>query len=459
MSVVLAFLVKVLAWGGGLLLLGLAIFVHELGHFLAARWLGFKIEAFSIGLGPALWKRRVKGVEYKIGWIPFGGYVMLPQLDPSGMEHLQGESETPAENLPDAAPWKRIIVSVAGPLGNVVLAVVLAYVIYGVAGSDTKVIDNHVGRLDESSEAWKAGLRSGDRILSVNGEKVDDWMGLITENALTGGKGSVTLAVERNGQTQEIEVPVQTNALHGFYMLDGVGPKVLCRVSQVTAGFPAAKAGVKPGDVLQTVDGQPVWGFEQFIGMVQEKGTNTLALGVLRGNVEHVLEMAPLYDKAIGRALIGVSCSSGYSKPWAQLQGDAMMVVRVLKALAMPKNVGERKEMAKGIGGPVLILDMLQQSIQRGPLDAFGFLRMICVNLAILNLLPFPVLDGGHVLFALYELITRRKPHPRVVAALVNAFAVLLIGMMVFLVGRDIVRKVNVVKIQREMERQQQDGR
>ena len=117
------------------LLFSLAIFIHEFGHFLAAKFLGFKIDAFAIGFGPAIWKRRIGGVEYKIGCIPFGGYVALPQLDPSGMEKVQGEQvsdrkETEEEDVPDIAPWKRIVVAVAGPFGNVVLAVVLASPIF-----------------------------------------------------------------------------------------------------------------------------------------------------------------------------------------------------------------------------------------------------------------------------------------------------------------------------------------
>ena len=454
-EMVLGFGSKVLFWCGGILLLGLAIFVHELGHFLAARWLGFKVEVFSIGFGPAIWKRKFGEVEYKICWIPLGGYVALPQLDPSGMERLQGEGENPKELLPDVAPWKRIIVSVAGPFGNIVLAVLLAYVIYGVSGSDTRIIDNQVGAVKESSEAWQAGLRSGDRILSVNGEKINDWMDLLVENALVGTSGTVMLKLERDGQTHEIEMPMQKDALYGFHHLEGVEPKVLCKVAQVIANYPAALAGIKPGDILHAVDGQTIWDFQQFVSTIQQKGTNTLAISVLRDNETHVLEMTPLYDPSLQRVMVGISCASGYSKPWAQLKGDALMVERILRALVAPKNEGERTAMTKGVGGPFMILDKLQEAVQSGAMVTLGFLRMICINLAILNLLPIPVLDGGHIVFAFYEVVTRRKPHPRVVAVLVNFFAILLIGLMILLVGRDITRKVTEVKFKRELQQQQ----
>jgi len=461
-----SFGMKVLFWGGALLLLGIAIFVHELGHFLAARWLGFKVEVFSIGFGPAIWKRKVGGTVYQVAWIPLGGYVSLPQLDPSGMERLQGESETSEEeqaNLSDKSPWKRIVVSAAGPLGNVVLAVVLAYAIYWMpATTGTVVLDTRVGYVKESSEAWAAGLRNDDRILSVNGTRIDNWMGLDVENALTGASGTVTLALERDGQPHEIEIPLQKDELHGFHRMEGVYPKLPPPiVARVTTGFPAEKAGIQPGDVLRTIDGQAIWSWEFFVAMVMKKGATPLTVGITRDGEEHVFEMTPQHDETLGRALVGiapisslVSAGTMFSTPWEQIKGDALMVERVLRGLTAPNNDGERKAVAENIGGPFMILDVLQKAVQSGTVVALGFLRMICVNLAILNLLPIPVLDGGHIVFACYEAIFRRKPHPRVVAVLVNFFAILLIGVMILLVGRDIVRKVKDVRFQRNAERQ-----
>jgi len=461
-EVLLGFGSKVMFWGGGLLLLGLAVFVHELGHFLAARWLGLKVEVFSIGLGPAVWKYKRKGITYKLCWIPFGGYVMVPQLDPAGMECLQGTAEEPNASLPDASPWKRMVVSVAGPLGNLVLAVVLAYLVFWVQGAvNVAALDTRVGKVLETSEAWKAGLRNGDRILTVNGGKVDDWVKLVTESALAGSGGAATIQFERDGQTHEVEMPLQKDAFHDVYMLTGVEPKLPVVVSEVSAGFPAVQAGIRPGDVLRTVDGQVIWNWDFFVSVIQKKGEAPLTIGITRGTEEHVFEMTPQYDDALGRVLVGITCSSDllgpgsmFSTPWAQIKGDVFMIKRFLQGMIAPKNKGERAVLAKNTGGPLLILDMFQQAVQSGFAVAASVLRMICVNLAILNLLPIPVLDGGHILFALYETVTRRKPHPRVVAVLVNVCAVLLIGLMLFLVGRDAVNKVKKVRLQREMEQQ-----
>jgi regulator of sigma E protease len=169
-------------------------------------------------------------------------------------------------------------------------------------------------------------------------------------------------------------------------------------------------------------------------------------LGVLRGGRDLTLTVTPILNAA-GLSLIGVSVDNAaesamwmqYRAPWRQIRSDAMQVVRVLKALIAPKVSGERKRVAGAIGGPVIIMAMMWHIVQESVLSSMGFLRMICINLAIINLLPLPVLDGGHIVFSLWEMITRRKPHPRVINVLVTGFAVLLIGLMVLLVFKDVL--------------------
>ena len=179
------------------------------------------------------------------------------------------------------------------------------------------------------------------------------------------------------------------------------------------------------------------------------------------------LSVTPRYEEDAKRYLVGIRWSDGregvkpwmmYRDPWQQIKWDSLSVVRVLQALFAPESPGERKAVARNIGGPVAIVMGLYSTVRGSLIDGLGFLRLICVNLAILNLLPFPVLDGGHILFALYEIITRRKPHPKVVAALVNTFAVILIGLMLLLVYVDIARKVKTNRVLREMAQEQQEA-
>lgn len=452
---------------GVALLFSLAIFIHEFGHYLAARLLGLQVDAFAIGFGPAIWKRTVDGVEYKIGCIPFGGYVALPQLDPSGMEKVQGEQHGEAgeapRDLPDIAAWKRIVVAFAGPLGNVVLAVALAYLIFALPAAKTGLLSTQVGWVEETSEAWKSGLRPGDVIQTVNGKRVGNWTDLQIENQLSGESGKATFGVLRDGAPSAFVLAFQTNNVLGFRLLEGVYPARSCVVTSVTNNSPAELAGLRAEDVIEKLNGLAVMGAEHFITLMQKQAGEPATLSIRRGKERLALTVTPKFSEAHKRYLIGIVPSDAtehvkawmmYRDPWQQLKWDSMSVVRVLQALVSPGSKGERRAVAKNVGGPIAIVIGLYDTLRGSLIDGLGFLRMICVNLAILNLLPLPVLDGGHIVFAMYEVITRRKPHPKVVSVLVNAFAVLLISLMVLLVYSDIAKRVRLNKALREIKRE-----
>ncbi len=463
MEIVQKILIGVVAGFGVAILFSLAVFVHELGHFLAARWLGLKVDAFSIGFGPPIWKKRIDGVEYKFCWILFGGYVALPQLDPSGMEKVQGEQggeDSPERMLPDVAPWKRMVVSVAGPLGNVALAAVLAAVIALWPGEFMQATSTAVGEVEEQSEAYGAGLRRGDRIVAVNGRKVASWYDMQVEFQLSGSSDSADIEVAADGATKSMTLSFSTNNILGMRILDGVYPDGQSIVGRVTAGSPAQKAGLQVRDVLLSMNGTPVLGASHFIKLLDGSGGEPVALIVLRDGKRLPMRLTPEFSEEHQRHLIGIVFAMEQIdvKPWmthkgflAQLKWDCMAVMRVLDALVKPKRAGERKAVAKNIGGPVMIIVMFYDSVRSGFLESLGLLRMICINLAILNLLPLPVLDGGHVCFALFEVVTRRKPHPKVVAGLVNVFAVILIGLMVLLMFRDVKNRIALSRLKKQL--------
>lgn len=356
-----------------ILLFSFAIFIHEFGHFIVAKMLGLRVDRFSIGFGPALWKKTVRGVEYRISAIPFGGYVALPQLDPEGTRALEGGGENGGEPVGEATPLVRIAVAVAGPLGNIVLAVVLAFVL-----------------------AAAPGARFGER---------------------------------------------------------------LAEVDIVEPGGPAAIGGMMPGDRVTAVNGHPVRTFTDMQTEVQIAGEKAAEFSVIRGGTNVTLSITARRDKASGGCFILAISTNGVRtaawmperNPMKQLAWDAGQIGRVLKALVTPK---EAKAAAKALGGPVMIAEGLYNQVRRNGWDALGFLRFLDVNLAILNLLPIPVLDGGLILFALLELVFRRKPPKKITDGLSMGFMWLFLALMLVLVWRDVTRSRRMHKAAADLELQ-----
>ena len=341
------------------LLFALAILVHEFGHFIVAVSLGLRVEAFSIGFGPALWKKRIRGVEYRLSAIPLGGYVSIPDVDPEGTKVLEGEGDKAAKiRIP---PWKEVLVAVAGPLMNVVLAVVLAVILYLVPsarfGETPAVIDVVL----PGGAAAEAGILPGDRVVSVNGRAVQSWTEMSVEIQISGGKQTL-LGIERattNG-VMELSLVPKRDEVTGAYFIMAVN----------TNGCGAA--GWMPS-----------------------------------------------------------------RNPIKQLAWDAGSIFRVLKGFVTPK---EARATANAVGGPVMIAESIYHSLKRSPWDGVGFLRFLNVNLAVLNLLPIPVLDGGLILFSLIALIFRRRIPDSVVKVVSMFFMYLLMALMALLIVKDVSR-------------------
>jgi regulator of sigma E protease len=356
-------LYTVLAIAACVLLFSFAIFIHEFGHFLAARWRGLRVDAFSIGFGPVLWKKLINGVEWRISAIPFGGYVAIPDVDPEGTAKMQGSEGKSGEKQCGkvATPLDSIIVAVAGPLGNVVLAVVLALLLSVVPGAKFGEIPALIGEIPAQGPAHEAGMKAGDRVVSVGGVPVRTWTEMQTEVQISGGKPT-EFVVEREtvGKVNLTVVPERHEASGAYFIY------ALSTTNQVkTAAWMPAR------------------------------------------------------------------------NPLKQLQWDVMNIVRVLKALVTPK---ESKAAAQALGGPVMIAQGLYTQVRNDVWDAFGFLRFLCINLAMLNLLPIPVLDGSIIMFSFIELVTRRRLSGKFINLLTRIFMCLLIAAMLFLVYRDSLR-------------------
>jgi regulator of sigma E protease len=434
-------------WVALIVLFGLCIFVHELGHFLAARAFGMVVDTFSLGFGPAIWKKKVGRTTYKIAWIPLGGYVALPQLDPSGMEALQGQTEQDADRLPPVPPWKRIVVCLAGPAGNIVLAVILAWIVFLAPARPEKdtELGTRVGSVETNSSAYAAGLRVGDRIIAVNGEKVASWSEFQVETYFRNASNQVSLTVTSADGERTLVIPT-TKTDMGVHVVAGVTRGSGYMVREVLEGSPARAGGMQPGDMVKSVDGRPVGNRSQFSAAVSEFRDRQVTVGVERAGKPVELQITPRYNAEHDLVMVGVKGDEfergvpmwmEHREPVAQIRADASSIFRILKALFTR---GERGKAWNGLGGPILIVATLWVAIQESFINAIAFLRFLNVNLAVLNLLPLPVLDGGHIVFFLWEAITRRRVHPKVVHYVTNAMAALLIGVFVIICSRDVVR-------------------
>lgn len=412
-------------------LFGLTIFVHELGHFLAARWCGLVVETFSIGFGPAIWKRRIGDVEYKIGLLPFGGYVALPQMDPTGEQKGAREDRV----LPPARPLHKLIVAFAGVVCNMILAIIVAHIVYwggqSFAPPEGRVI---LGYVDPQSEAYAAGLRIGDTIEAVNGKPVASWDAFIMDTALA--KRPVLRVRHTDGSVREIEL--ERHEIMGAAYIPGIAPMNYCYVLRARPGSSAEAAGLRNGDRIVSLDGIELYSREHLIELVNERAGRTIPIVIERQGRRIELQVTPAYDPAVGRALIGIEFNTlDVKKPWEQIKSHAMLIVRLLKALTTP---AEAKAAAGAVGGPVAIVSMFWLYVQSSLIMALWFTCLLNVNLAILNLLPLPVLDGGHIVLALWEAVTRRPVSPRVVGFIWNISAAALIALFALLTWRDIDR-------------------
>ena len=359
-------------------LFALAILIHEFGHFIVALKLGLRVEAFSIGFGPALWKKKVNGVEYRISAIPLGGYGSIPDVDPEGTRALEGSKDVEKGSREEGTgsrdeakaripAWKELLVAVAGPFMNIVLAVALACLLAAVPSAKFGELPAKIGEVPPDGPAAAAGLKAGDVVKSVGGRPVSTWTDMQTEIQIAGGK-PVELVVERSG------TPPASETL-------SVTPKR----DEVTGAW------------------------------------YIMALSV--SNATGAVAWMP--DRS----------------PLRQLAWDAGSIFRVLKGLVTPK---EAKATSQALGGPVMIAEGLYRQVRRDPLDGLGFLRFLNVNLAILNLLPIPVLDGGLIMFSLFALIFRRRVPDFIVKYLSLTFMVILMGLMGLLILRDSWRSYRI---------------
>lgn len=433
-----------------LLLFNLLIFVHELGHFLAARWRGLKVDRFAIWFGKPVWKKKINGIEYALGTIPAGGYVALPQM--ATMEVIEGKGESSGQPLPPISATDKIIVAVAGPLFSFLLAVVFAVVVWWV-GKPVNDTGNSttVGWVEPAGPAWKAGLRPGDRIVEIDGRTVTQFgppsQDSITWRIVTSEGTNLAIKYLRDGK-ECMAYAAPTNQPTRWYerralrkiMISPVQPAI---IYEVATNSPVALAGLRRGDEIVAVNGEKILSFMTVVD-AEEKMTNgplkPLVLTVRRGKEEFertVVPEVPVRPPESGPSL-GILSWQGdvqvrlvHPSPAEQIGESASQIFATIDTILSRKSdVGIQQ-----LGGPVMIVRLYANlfASEHGWRRVLWFSVVLNVNLALLNLLPFPVLDGGHITLALVETIRRRPVSPKLLNYLQSACAAVLIGFMLFI--------------------------
>ena len=425
----------------GILLLGIVIFFHELGHFLAAKWRRVTVLKFSLGMGPEMIGFTRGGTRYCISWIPLGGFVQMAG------DHLKDDGSMP-EGGPEqflTHPWYgRVVIAVAGPAANLVTAFVVMVITFlvGVHQADWP---SQLGPLPDTTRAHVAGLREGDELTSFAGHPVRTWRDLELAARGLDGKTPVTFALRRDSLADSIMV---AGADVRAVLADLQPPPPPAEVGGVGTGMPAYRAGVKEGDKVLMVGGKPVHTFTDIARALRGRADQPTVIRFERDGREFDLTIAPMRMDGNGDvALIGIEpprgmeyierLSFGEAVP-AAFRGTAGLVANVYGSLWL--TISRPAYYREAIGGPIFIGQMASDSAKHG-IDRWLYLLAL-INVAIMafNLLPVPLLDGGHITLALLEGARRRAVSGRTYMNFQKVGLVLVGTLFVFILSKDLAR-------------------
>lgn len=430
---------------GMVVLLGVLIFVHEWGHFIAAKLFGVRVEIFSLGFGPRLWGRKRGPTDYRISALPLGGYVKMAGDNPA-----EERSGAPDEFL-SKPRWQRVLIAMAGPAMNLLLAVVL---MAGLLMSGVEVpvyYDNpaEVAGVIAGTPAEKAGIRAGARITEFAGTKNPTWEDIRFELLLLATNKEVPVVFEQNGQRRSavLPLPPMTRPCDEFALTGYPAEPVV--VAGVAKDRPAETAGLQAGDVILMVNGEAVVSPCQFAEVIEQSEGLPLHLLVRRGDENLTLTVRPeLMDRGDGRGpryQIGVSFAAAavernYRLSQAIPRAFWWNVRLTHQILLVVGQLVQGKMSLKQLEGPLRIAQHSGEAARQGTTPFLQLMAIISLNLGILNLLPIPILDGGHILMLLIEGMLRRDLSVKVKERFVQAGLVFLLVIFVIVMYNDVLK-------------------
>jgi regulator of sigma E protease len=433
-----------------LLLFNLLIVVHELGHFLAARWRGLYVEKFGVWFGKPLWKKKINGVQYSLGSLPFGGFVALPQLAP--MDIIEGKADVDRARLPRISALDKIIVAVAGPFFSLLLALCFAAVVWAVGHpvgeADSTTV---IGYVVADSPAQKAGLLPGDKILSVDGKPVTRFLGMndsVSWDVVRSEGDKIAVKFQRDGKVQTVWVEPYKAETRGWRRKSVrqllVYPAETPIIAKVEANTPAAAAGLRAGDIIRGFDQTPIYNPIALLEYINKHPNNELVLHIERGGakLDIPVKPTPLPTGDQMKPRIGIEwdttgiVSIQHPSPIEQVYNSVASTLKTIGAVASPKSDVKLQHLSGPVGIWNIYLRLFEA--EGGWKLALWFSVILNVNLAILNMLPIPVLDGGHIVLALIESVRRKPVNIRVLEVVQTSCAVVIIGYMLYITFFDV---------------------
>jgi regulator of sigma E protease len=417
--------------------LGVLVFVHELGHFMMARWHGVRVLTFSLGFGPMLLKVKRGDTEYAISAIPLGGYVKMAG------ENAEDQRTGSDDEFLSKTKWQRFQILFMGPLMNLILAVVLTAIVL-MQGAEVPTYEDQpvlVGKVESSSPAEQSGIRVGDRILKVNGEDTPTWERFAI---LIGTRANrdVPIDILRDGHEERVSVRPKGRGRFGVGEI-GVLPDVYPSVSSVVAGGRAESAGLKGGDTILAIDGSRMVFSRDVVEKISGSPEKAIEIRVRRDGQDIPVMVTPAREGSVGRIGIAIGNQTRTFKP-GPLESISLSFARniefggmILKTLW---GLVTGEDSPRQLMGPVGIAQLSGESAQAGWVALFALMASISLNLGLLNLLPVPILDGGHILIMGLEAIARRDFSLQVKEKMLLAGFVFLMALMVTVVYNDLTR-------------------
>ncbi|HTQ79418.1 MAG TPA: RIP metalloprotease RseP [Thermoanaerobaculia bacterium] len=415
--------------------LSVIIFVHESGHLLVAKAFGVRVLTFSLGFGKTLFSFQRGETEYRISALPLGGYVRL------GGENAEEATGDPRD-FQSKPRWQRVLVYVAGPAMNVILAVLLFAVLFtvGIAVPNIITIPAVVGAVTPKSSAALAGIERGDRILKARGEPVSNWED-VSFALLTAPGKPVPLLLERGGKTFTATVTPERDGRYEVGDWAGLFPSMRPQVTAVSKNSPAATAGFRTGDEIRAVDGRPIADSKEFIAYVEKHAGKPIVIQVLRDGGILSLPVVPRNDGGRGVIGIGIGLFQRYSPGRAIVESVRYNIEIVDRTFQMIGKIFTREISAKGaLAGPIEIAAQTGEAARIGFKQLLHLMGFLSISIAILNLMPIPILDGGQIFILTVEGAMRRDLSLRLKEVIIQVGFVMILILMFVVIWFDLTK-------------------